>query len=200
MQRQFFLAIGAAIMLAIGLSSLAQAQQTILVMNEQRILRESAVGQHVASEMERIGNEIAAELSPLGTQIQQENEALTAETAALSEEAIRARPDLLTRLQALQSDAQQFETRRQIAAAEVQATERAAMQPVLGALQNILQEIVDERGATLLIDRSAVVFASESIDISDQAIARLNEVMPTTPVNRVRLPQQQAQAAAAQQQ
>lgn len=196
MQRQFFLAIGAAIMLAIGLSSLAQAQQ-ILVMNEQRILRESAVGQHVASEIERISGEIANELSPLGTQIQQENEALTAETAALSEEAIRARPDLISRLQTLQSDAQQFEVRRQVAAREIQATERAAMQPVLGALQNILQEIVDERGAALLIDRSTVVFAADSIDISDQAIARLNEVMPTTPVNRVRLPQQQAQGAAA---
>ena len=69
----------------------------------------------------------------------------------------------------------------------------------LGALQNILQEIVDERGAALLIDRSTVVFAADSIDISDQAIARLNEVMPTTPVNRVRLPQQQAQGAAAAQ-
>jgi len=195
MQRQFIAAVGAAIMLVIGLSSFAQAQ-TILVMNEQRILRESAVGLHVASEIERIGAEIQAELEPLGARIAQENEALTAETSALSEEAIRQRPDLITRLQTLQQDAQQFELRRRQAGQELAATERAAMQPVLAALQNILQEIVEERGAELLIDRSNVVFAAESIDITPAAIARMNEVIATTPVNRVRLPQQQAQGAA----
>ncbi len=198
MQRQIFSAIGAAFMLVIGLSSLAQAQQTILVINEERIIRESAVGQHIATEMERIGNEIAAELAPLGTTIRTENEAITAETSALSEEALMARPDLIQRIEALQSDAQQFEVRRQIAQAEIQATQRAAMQPVMAALQNVLQELVDARGADLLLDRSQVVYAAEGIDVSDAAIARLNEVISTTPVNRVRVPQQQA--AAAQQQ
>ena len=194
MHRKFFSAIGAAIALVISFSSLAQAQE-ILVMNEQRILRESAVGIHIASELERIGAEIQVELTPLATRVQQENEALTAETAALSEEAIRQRPDLMTRLQALQTDAAEFEQRRQIAAAEIQATERAAMQPVMAALANVLQEIVEERGALILIDRTQVVFAGESIDISAAAIARMNEVIPTTPVNRVRLPQGQVPAA-----
>lgn len=197
MQRQFIAVIGAAIMLAIGLSSFAQAQ-TILVMNEQRILRESAVGIHIAGEIERIGGEIQAELEPLGAQIAQENEALTAETSALSEEAIRQRPDLITRLQTLQQDAQIFEVRRRQAAQELAATERAAMQPVLAALQNVLQEIVEERGAVLLIDRANVVFAAETIDITPTAIARMNEVIATTPVNRVRLPQQGPGAAPAE--
>jgi outer membrane protein len=193
MQRQFIAVIGVAIMLAIGLSSFAQAQ-TILVMNEQRILRESAVGVHIASEIERIGAEIQAELEPLGAQIAQENEALTAETAALSEDAIRQRPDLIQRLQALQQDAQQFELRRRAAGQELAATERAAMQPVLEALQGVLQQIVEERQAVLLIDRANVVFAADSIDITPVAIERMNATISTTPVNRVRLPQQQAAA------
>ncbi len=197
MYRQFIAAMGTAFVLVMALSSLAQAQQ-ILVMNEQRILRESAVGSHIATELERIGTEMQAELAPLANTVAQENEALTAETSVLSEEAIRQRPDLLTRLQALQADAAQFEQRRQIAAAELQATERAAMQPVLAALQNVLQELVEERQAILLIDRAQVVFAAESIDVTDAAIARMNEVIPTTPVNRVRLPQQPAADAPAQ--
>ncbi len=188
MQRHLIATIGAAFLLALGLSSLAQAQQ-ILVMNEARILRESAVGIHIANELERIGTQMQAELAPLATQVQQENEALTSETSVLSEEAIRQRPDLLTRLQALQTDAAAFEQRRQIAAAELQATERAAMQPVLAALQNVLQEIVEERQAILLLERAQVVFAAETIDVTDAAIARMNEVIPTTPVNRVRAPQ-----------
>ena len=194
MQRQFIGALSAAIILVLSLTGLAQAQ-TLLVMNEQRILRESAVGLHIAAEMGRIGQEIEAELSPLSAQLAQENEALTAETSVLSEDALRQRPDLITRLQALQADAQRFELLRRQRAQEITATERTAMQPVLQALQAVLQEIVQERQATLLIDRAQVVFADDSIDITDVAIARLNEVIPTTPVNRVRLPDPSQQAA-----
>jgi outer membrane protein len=197
MQRQFPKIIGAAIALMIGLATLAQAQQTILVMNETRILRESAVGQHIASEIQRINAEMQAELAPLERELTTENEALTAETSTLTEEAIRQRPDLMSRLQALQVDATNYERRQQILVRELQATERAAMAPVMSALQNVLQELVEQRNADLLIDRSAVVYASESIDVTDAAIARLNEVIATTPVNRVRMPQQQAQGAAA---
>jgi outer membrane protein len=182
-------AVAAALALAVGFAAVAQAQQ-ILVMSEERILRESAVGQHIATELQRIGQEIQGELAPLGQSIQQENEALTAETSALSEEAIRQRPDLVSRLQTLQQDAQQFELRRRQAQQEIVATERAAMQPVLETLQGVLQEIVQERGAVLLLDRASVVYAGESIDISASAIERLNQRMATTPVNRVRVPQQ----------
>ncbi len=204
MQRHFIARLGApvravaaALALAVGFAALAQAQQ-VLVMSEERILRESAVGQHIATELQRIGQEIQAELAPLGQSIQQENEALTAETSALSEEAIRQRPDLLSRLQTLQQDAQQFELRRRQAQQEIVATERAAMQPVLETLQGVLQELVQERGAAVLLDRSAVVYAGESIDITAAAIERLNQRIATTPVNRVRLPQQ-GQGGAAQQ-
>lgn len=182
-------AVAAALALAVGFAALAQAQQ-VLVMSEERILRESAVGQHIATQLETIGAEIQAELAPLGQAIQQENEALSAETSALSEEAIRQRPDLVSRLQTLQQDAQQFEVRRRVAQQELVATERAAMQPVLETLQTVLQEIVQERGAAVLLDRSNVVYAGESVDITASAIERLNQRIATTPVNRVRAPQQ----------
>ena len=190
-------AVAAALALAMGFAALAQAQQ-VLVMNEERILRESAVGQHIATELQRVGQEIQAELAPLGESIRQENEALSAETSALSEEAIRQRPDLLSRLQTLQQDAQQFEVRRRQAQQELVATERAAMQPVLETLQVVLQEIVEEREAVVLLERSNVVYANASVDISPAAIERLNQRITTTPVNRVRLPQggQQGQGQA----
>lgn len=196
MQRQLFARLGApvravaaALVLAVGFGALAQAQQ-VLVMSEERILRESVVGQHIATELQRVGQEIQAELAPLGQSIQQENEALSTETSALSEEAIRQRPDLISRLQTLQQDAQQFEARRRQAQQELVATERAAMQPVLETLQGVLRDIVEERDAAVLLDRSSVVYASEAIDITPTAIERLDQVITTTPVNRVRAPQQ----------
>ncbi|PWE17240.1 outer membrane chaperone Skp [Marinicauda salina] len=173
----------------VALSAAAQAQQ-VLIMSEERILRESAVGQHIASELERIGGEIQAELEAAGQPIAQENEALNAETSALSQEAIQGRPDLMQRIQQLQQDAAAFEQTRRRRQQELVATERAAMQPVLQALQGILQQIVEERGANVLLDRSQIVYANDAVDVTDTAIERLNAQMQTTPVNRVRLPEQ----------
>lgn len=176
----------AALILAAGLSGVAKAQD-VLVMNEARILTESAVGQHITSRIEAIGAEINAELNPIREEIRTESEALNAETASLTEEAIQQRPDLMQRFQALQARAQQFEQLRQLRQQELQVTERRAFAPVVQALQSILQEIVTERGASVLIDRSDVVYAADRVDITATAIDRLNQRMTTTPVNRVRL-------------
>ncbi|WP_375548994.1 OmpH family outer membrane protein [Oceanicaulis alexandrii] len=198
MKRQIFAAmrplrmLAAALALTIGFSA-ASFAQGVLVMNEQRILRESAVGQHIASRLEAIGQEIQAELGPQQTAIQAESEALNAELSALSEDAIRQRPDLAARYESLQRDAATFEQTRRIRAQELQATEQQAMRPVLTILQEVLQEIFDERNGSVLIDRSVVVYAADSVDISQSAIERLNQRISTTPVNRVRVPTQPAQ-------
>lgn len=198
MKRQIFAAmrplrmLAAALALTIGFSAASFAQD-VLVMNEQRILRESAVGQHIATRLEAIGQEIQAELGPQQTAIQTESEALNAELSALSEDAIRQRPDLAARYESLQRDAATFEQTRRIRAQELQATEQQAMRPVLPILQEVLQEIVSERNASVLIDRSVVVFAADSVDVTQSAIERLNQRISTTPVNRVRVPTQPAQ-------
>lgn len=176
----------ASLALVFGAAGAAQAQD-VLVMNEQRIIAQSAVGQHIAQRIEAIGNEINAELAPIRQQIQTESEALNTETASLTEEAVQQRPDLVQRFQALQAQAQQFEQLRQLRQQELQVTQRRAMVPVMEALQEILQNIVTERNADILLDRSNVVFANESVDISASAIERLNQRLTTTPVNRVRL-------------
>ncbi|MEO1040351.1 MAG: OmpH family outer membrane protein [Pseudomonadota bacterium] len=180
------------LVIALGVSG-ASAAQSVLVMNEERILRESAVGQHIASRLEVIGAEIQSELEALGAPIEQENERLNAEVSVLSEEAIQQRPDLIQRVQTLQQQAANFEQIRRLRTQELVATERQAMQPVLVILQNVLQEIVNERGADVLLDRSQAVFVSERVDISNTVIERMNQRLTTTPVNRVRAPQQPAQ-------
>ncbi len=193
--------VGAVVMaggLAAGAASAAQAQ-TVLVMNEERILRESQVGQHIAQRLEVIGGEIQSELEALGQPIQQENERLNAETSALSREALQQRPDLMQRMQSLQQQAAQFEQTRRRRAQELVATERQAMQPVLEELQTVLQEIVEQRGADVLLDRSTIVYANDSVNISQTAIDRLNARMQTTPVTRVRLPEGAVQQGQGQQ-
>lgn len=174
--------------LALGVFSAAHAQN-VLVINEETILTESQVGQHIAGQLEVIGREIQSELEAAAQPLTQENEALQAETSALSQDAIQQRPDLMQRIQQLQGNAQQLERLRRLRQQELVATERQALQPVLQTLQTVLQELVSERSATVLLDRSQVVYAADSIDVTGVVIERLNQRIQTTPVTRVRAPE-----------
>jgi len=179
----------------LALAGPASAQTNVAIMNEERVLRESAVGQHIATRMQEIAVEIDAELTAMGQPIQQETEALNAETASMTPQAIQARPDLMQRIETLNQQAQQFELTRRVRQQELVATERQAMRPVYEMLEPILQEVVAERSIDILIDRSNIVFSSESVDISAAVIERLNSRLPTVSVNRVRLPQEGAAAS-----
>ncbi len=192
------LAIVAAAVAFVSISAPAFSQQTVLVINEDRILRESDVGQHIQTRLQAISEEMDGELRALRTPIDEEAERLNAETANLTQEAVQQRPDLMQRIQTVSQQAQQFEATRQRYSNELVATERAAMRPVLEALQAVLQEVVDARGADIIIDRGNLVYAGQDVDASADVIAALNSRLPTVPVNRVRLPQGDAQQPAQQ--
>jgi outer membrane protein len=176
------------------LAPAAVAQINIGVINEQRVLRESAVGQHIAGRLQAIAQEIDNELSAMNQPMQQATEQLNAETSIMNEEQIRSRPDLVQRIQTLNQQAQQYELIRRAREQEYRATERQAMGPVLEALQPILEEVVVARGLDILVDRSNLVYSTAEVDISADVIALLDARLPAVPVNRVRLPQNAAAA------
>ena len=63
-----------------------------------------------------------------------------------------------------------------------------ARQSVEQALGPILQGIMVERGANMLVDRNAVVLSTVDVDITATAIQRLNQKMPNIKVNLQPLP------------
>ena len=178
-----------------GLTAPALAQTKVGVIHEQRVIQESVVGQHIAARLNEIRQEIAAELSAMNVPIQQATEQLNAETAIMTQEQVTQRPDLVQRIQVLNQQIQQFEVARRVREQEFQFTERQAMVPVLEALQPILAEVVELHQLDILIDRSNLVFANASVDVSTDVISRLDQRLPSVPVNRVRMP---ADAAAGQ--
>lgn len=177
----------AALVLAVAASSAASAQ--ILVVDQERALNESAVGRHIAAQLERIGTEMTAEIQPLQASVRAESEALNTETSAMTEEAIRQRPDLIQRVQQFQEDMRNLEIEGRTRQQELAATEQAALQPVIPILQEIMQAVMTERNGIVLLDQSVTVMTSNNVDITDVVIERLNARITTTPVNRVRAPQ-----------
>lgn len=172
-----------------GLAAPALAQTKVGVINQQRVLAQSVVGQHIATRLGAIQQEMAAELSAMNLLIQQETERLSAETAIMTPEQVQSRPDLVSRIQTLNRSIQEYEAARRVREQEFTYTERQAMRPVLEALQPILEEIFQENQLDILVDRANIVFASPDVDVSAAVIERLNAQLPSVSVNRVRLPQ-----------
>ena len=63
-----------------------------------------------------------------------------------------------------------------------------ARQQVEAALGPILQGIMQERGANILLDRAAIVLGMVDIDVTQLTVQRLNQKLPTVKVQLVNAP------------
>ncbi len=70
---------------------------------------------------------------------------------------------------------------------ELQITEQKAIAKIKTQLEVIIQAIVAEKQADVILDRSIVVFAGPKVDITDTVISRLNSQLKTVTVVRERL-------------
>lgn len=166
--------------------------QRVAVFSEDRVLSESQVGQHVAGRLTEIATEMQTELQAVAAPVQQERERWNAETASMTEEAIQARPDLMQRYNQIVQGMGVIRQAEQYASQEMDQTRAQALRPVQERLNVIIPAILEEQNVDILLERRAVRFAGESVDISDTIIQRLNAELPTVTVSRVRIPREAA--------
>jgi len=153
-------------------------QPKIVVLDRAAILQFSKVGQDIARQMQAYANQAKADLQGQGRALQAEGRALQQQVAILAPDVKQKRLDAFrAKEQSLQSVAQRKD--EQLKAGFAQA--RATMEQALGP---ILQQLVKERGANLVLDKQAVVFANAAgFDITGDAINRLNQKLPSIKVN-----------------
>ena len=179
----------------------AAAQNSeVVVFDQARIMRDSAGGQDIIRKVGQIETTIQSELTPEANALQQQGESLEARTANMSMEAIGADEALRTEVEAYAQRAQQFNRNRQIAGAELQATERAAWARFYQALEPVLEQVVTETGANVMLDASQAVWSSESVDVTQSVITKIDAAMPTVEVTRQTLTAEQRQRFLQQQQ
>ena len=175
------LAFALAGLASLAIPALAQSAPSptkLVVIDKVAIMQMSKVGQDVARQVQAIANQAKNDLTAQGRALQAEGRALQQQVAILAPD---AKAKLLSAFQARERDLQGAAQKKdeQIKAGFFQA--RQAMEQALGP---ILQEVVKERGANIVVDKQAVVFATaNSFDITAEVIERLNQKMPTFRVN-----------------
>ena len=154
----------------------------ILIIDRSEVLRRSAVGQSIMKQVQQLTinaeNSLKAKDAALraeGGQLQQQLAILAPAVKAAKIKAFEAKQA------ALQADVQKQQ-------GLIQGGVLKARQQVEQALGPILQALMQERGANLLLDRNAVVLGTVNVDITKDAITRLNQKLPTVKVALTALP------------
>lgn len=187
MLRRSLAVLGASLLLAAAAAAEASAT-TVLVMDTDRVLNTSAVGTFIRERLTAIGEEITTELSTEETAVRAEVDQFNADTADQTEEQIAADQALVTRRNELQQRVIDLGVSEQVKQRELTATRNAALEPVHAALSEVLEEVVAEKSADVLVERSLLIYVGEGADITDEVIEKLNARMTEVPIERVRLP------------
>jgi outer membrane protein len=161
---------------------------TVLVIDMDRVLSESAVGQHIQTELSAIAEEIGTELETEETAVRAEVETFNTDTEDKTEEEIIADEALNQRRIEIQNQLVELGVSQQVKERELAATRNQALEPVLEALNDVLDSVVEARGGDVLLERPMVVYVGENADITEAVIAELNATMTTVEVERIRLP------------
>jgi len=178
----------------IALSPAAMAQGTkVVVIDRVNIFTGSQAGQDLRNKITAIETQMQGELKPTADKLQADGAALDAKSQGMTREAILANPTLKAEVQSYAQDVAAFNQARQVASTELQLTERAALIEFNNALVPVLQEVVTETGANVILDKSQIVFVDNATDVSASVVTKLNAKTPSINVVRQKMPAQQPQ-------
>lgn len=147
------------------------SRSPVVTVDQDRLFEESAWGRRVVAEVERRSAALAAENRAIEEDLVAEEQELTDLRPEMEPDAFRARAtDFDERVQRLRSE----QDAKAVALAEFREAEQ---QRFFAAVGDVLTEVVTERGAVAVLDRRAIILSIESIDITDEVIARVDTTL-----------------------
>lgn len=151
-----------------GLSNLGVVQSLILTIAPEALYTQSEFGKRIAREIEVESAEIAAENRRIEAELTAEERELTELRDTLPTEEFRARAD------AFDEKVQNLRREQDEKARAVGQRNEDARRALLTAVQPVLLQLMVEAGAVAVLDRRAVLMSVDSVDITEQAILRVN--------------------------
>ena len=144
---------------------------SVLIIDPDRLFSETLYGQRARREIEARAAALSAENRRIEAELVAEERELTEQRATLSVEEFRALAD------AFDVKVDRIRAEQDAKTTEVQRLSEIAQQRFFGQIGGILSRLVQERGAAVLLDRRTVFLAIESVDITGEAIARIDAAL-----------------------
>jgi Skp family chaperone for outer membrane proteins len=148
----------------------------VIVIDVNRIMTESAAAKSVQSQVADLRKSLKAEVDAKESSLRSQDEALAQQHDKLSAD------DFKKKSLGFQQDVMKS---RQDVDGRIAALDKAvnvAMGKIEAQLQQILFDMAKEQGANLVLPKAAILVAETSMDMTDQAMARINAKLPSVKV------------------
>ena len=159
----------------------------IVTFDQARVMRDTTGGKDITRKVQAIGNSMKTELETEGRALDTEGRSLETRTANLTREALAADTGLRTQLESFSRKRQSFQQKGQIRQAELQQTEQTAWAEFFKAMQPVVQEVANERGAQIILERTSTAYSAPNLDATDLIISKMNARSPSFTVTRARI-------------
>jgi Skp family chaperone for outer membrane proteins len=151
---------------------LALPPPIIAVLDVQTALRQSTAALMLQQEIDAQRNAYQAELRSREVELREKNKELVKQRSTLTAEAFaQSRKDLEQEMALFQRE--MVGRKRSLERMFAQGMREIELQ-----LLHVADELATERGANLVLPKSAVILVHSDFEITAEAVARLNEVMP----------------------
>jgi len=144
----------------------------IVVVDIQRIMRDSLAAKDLKTQLEAKKNQYQAELKTKSDKLKKEKEDLDKQQSVLSKDALTAKQkSFLAEYKTAQDDANQKSIKFENA-------EKGASRDILVAIQEIINDLAKEQGFNIAVPTSQLLFAHKDFDISNEVLTRLDKKLP----------------------
>lgn len=150
-------------------AALAQAPSDILTIDTEAVFANSLFGVALERQIKQAAEALVAENNRIEAELIAEEQALTEQRPELAPAEFRAKADAFdTRVQAIRAE-------QDAKARAVQMMDEEGRQRFIEELTPVLADIARQRNAVVVFERHEVFLSAESIDVTVEAISRVNE-------------------------
>ena len=151
---------------------------SIGVIDINKILADANAAVKAAEEIEKIAIEIEKEIKSSDEEIIKEQNLLIESQSIMAPEAFEAK-----RIE-YESKIQTYNSERQSKLMKIDELIAISRNDILNAIKPILEEISNEKGITIILEKTSIMLNAEKMDITNEALKRLNKSLPNIKVSR----------------
>ncbi len=149
----------------------------VAIIDVQRVMQNAKAAQSVRTQVQSFYNAGLAEITEREEELRSEQQELARQRAILSPQAYAERE------RAFRARVSELDQRRRALDSQLQNILASAENDVRRAMVPIFADISNEKGITMIVGRTQIMFAVRAIEITDEVLARLDEALPEIAVS-----------------
>ncbi len=151
---------------------------SIGVIDINKILSESKAAISASEQIEKIAIDIEEEIKKSDEVILKEQNMLIESQSIMAPEAFESKKN------EYEVKVQNYNNERQAKLIKIDELIAISRNDVLNALKPILEDISNEKGITILLEKGSVMLSADKMDITDEVLKKLNKEMPKLEIKR----------------